>query len=212
MLTQPVDATSIYQLVQMSLDGLSSDGCSYCLIDPSSGQVAHWCTFLCFPFSYVRFRNLLLQAERFFYLFIYFPGAKCQPSVDIPSNTHFSACNLHYLQCNWVWPLGAEAEDKYTELKMADRCMTPLSHSRLKKLNLNFLLVACLWKISHMVPSPIESARCHKNQPLRIQKERHKHKFMRGQPQFSASALEAKCKNKDTVVPVFTFPKLLGIN
>lgn len=43
-LMQPVDnvcAMSIYHLVQMSLNGLGSDGCSYRLIDPSSGQAAH---------------------------------------------------------------------------------------------------------------------------------------------------------------------------
>lgn len=44
--------------------------------------------------------------------------------------------------------------------------MAPVWHSRLNKLNLNFLLVACLWKFSRLVPSPIESARCHKNQHL----------------------------------------------
>lgn len=136
--------------------------------------------------------------------------SKCHPSVDIPPDTHFSACNLHHLQCSWVWPLGAEAEHKYTELKMADWWMSPLWHSRLNKLNLNFVLVACLWKISHL--APLESVRCHKNQHLRIQNERQKHKRLRGHLQFSAAALEAKCKNKATSVPVFTFPKLLGIN
>lgn len=163
-LMQLVDATSIYQLVQMSLDGLSSDGCSCRLIDPSSGQVARWFTFSAFPFSYLGSGTFSL-----FFFFFFSPDVKCQPSVDISPNTHFSACNLHHLQCSWVWPLGAEAEHEYTVLKMADWRMAPLWHSRL---NLNFMLVACLWKIFHLVPSPFESARCHKNQHLRIQKKR----------------------------------------
>lgn len=120
----------------------------------------------------------LSSREGFFFL-----DAKCHPSVDIPPNTHVSACNLHHLQCSWVWPLGAEAEHKYTELKMADWWMAPVLHSRLTKLNLNFLV----FPVSHLVPSLLESAHCRKNQHLRVQKERQKHKCMRGQLWFSAA-------------------------
>lgn len=57
-LMQLVVAMYIYQLVQMGLDGQSYDGCSNRLIDLSSGQAAHWFTFLCFPsFLYLRLKD-----------------------------------------------------------------------------------------------------------------------------------------------------------
>lgn len=75
-------------------------------------------------------------------LYFFPPDVKCQPSVDISPNTQFSACNLHHLQCSWVWPLGAEAEHEHAGLKMADWRMALVWHSRVKKLNLCLLPVS----------------------------------------------------------------------
>lgn len=66
--------------------------------------------------------------------FIFFPpDSKCHPRVDIPPNTHCSACNMHHFQCSLVWPLGVEAKHKYTELKMAAWWMRHVWHSRVNK-------------------------------------------------------------------------------
>lgn len=65
--------------------------------------------------------------------FFFLPDSKCHPRVDIPPNTHCSACNMHHFQCSLVWPLGVEAEHKYTELKMAAWWMHHVWHSRVNK-------------------------------------------------------------------------------
>lgn len=67
-----MDATSIYQLVQMSLDGLSSDGCSCRLIDPSSGQAARW-----FTFSAFRFHTWVQGPSLFFFFHRCWMSAQC---------------------------------------------------------------------------------------------------------------------------------------
>lgn len=126
--SEQVDAVSFYPPVQVRLVGVSCDGCSYHLIELSSQQPGHQFTFsLSFMVHEVRGPSL----GAFFFFFL--PDSKCHPRVDIPPNTHCSACNMHHFQCSLVWPLGVEAEHKYTELKMAAWWMHHVWHSRVNK-------------------------------------------------------------------------------